>query len=77
MTTRIANQDIIQKEPVVVTSADALDSVIGLIHDERFELDDVSFAKDQGVVTIPYRRMFHGSPGRLVRNWLKPTKFLP
>jgi len=70
MTTPIANQDIMQKEPVVVTSADALDSVIRLIHDEHFELDEVSFSKDQGVVTIPYRRMFHGNPGRLIRNWL-------
>ena len=70
MTTPISNQDIIQKEPVVVTSANALDSVIDLIHDEYFELDDVSFSKDQGVVTIPYRRIFHGNPGRLIRNWL-------
>jgi len=70
MTKPIANQDIIQKEPVVVTSADGLDSVIGLTHDEHFDMDDVSFSKEQGVVRIPYRRMFHGHPGRLIRNWL-------
>ena len=70
MTKSIANQEIIQKEPVVVTSADGLDSVIGLTHDEHFDMDDVSFSKEQGVVRIPYRRMFHGHPGRLVRNWL-------
>lgn len=70
MTTPITNQDIIQKEPLVIRSADALDSIITLIHDKYFELDDVSFSKEQGIVTIPYRRMFHGGPGRLVRNWL-------
>ncbi len=70
MMTPIANENIIQKEPLVVTSADDLRSLIGLIHDEYFDLDDVSFLKDQGLVTIPYRRIFHGHPGRMIRNWL-------
>ena len=70
MTTPIAHQDIINKEPVVVKSVDALDSVIGMIHDEHFELDEVSFSEEQGVVTIPYRRMLYGNSGRLIRNWL-------
>lgn len=68
--TPIANENIIKKEPLVVTSADDLRSLIGLIHDEYFDLDDVSFLKDQGLVTIPYRRIFHGHPGRMIRNWL-------
>jgi len=54
----------------MVTDADHLESIVGVIHDEFFELDDVSFSKEQGVVSIPYRRMFHGHPGRMVRNWL-------
>lgn len=66
----IANQNIIQKVPLVVTSADDLDCMNGHIHDEYLELDDVSFSKDKAVVTIPYRRIFHGHPGRLIRNWL-------
>jgi hypothetical protein len=70
MTKPIAVQDIIQKKPIKVTSDGMLDSIIGLIHDEFFELDDLSFSKDQGVITIPYRRVFHGNPGRLIRNWL-------
>ena len=68
--TPIANEDIMQKEPVVVTNADHLESLLDLIHDEYFDLDEVSFSKDEGVVSIPYRRMFHGHPGRMVRNWL-------
>lgn len=70
MTAQIADQDIIQKELVKVTNDGMLDSIIGLIHDEFFELDDLSFSKDQGVITIPYRRVFHGNTGRLIRNWL-------
>jgi hypothetical protein len=66
----IANEDIILKEPLVVTSADELGPLIGLIHDEYFDLDDVSFFKDRGLVTIPYRRIFHGHTGRMIRNWL-------
>ena len=70
MNKQIENDDIMQKEPVVVTNADHLECIVGLIHDEFFELDDVCFSKDQGVVSIPYRRMFHGHPGRLIHNWL-------
>ncbi len=66
----IANQDIIQAEPLVVTTVKDLDSLVGLIHDEYFSLDDVTFSADQGVVTIPYRRIFHGHSGRMIRNWL-------
>jgi hypothetical protein len=70
MSKPIANEEILQREPVVVTSADHLESIVGLVHDEYFELSDVSFSKDEGVVSIPYRRMFHGHPGRMLRNWL-------
>ena len=66
----IANEDIILKEPLVVTRADDLGSLIGLIHDEYFDLDDVSFFKERGLVTIPYRRIFHGHSCRMIRNWL-------
>ena len=66
----IGNEDIILKEPLVVTSADDLGPLIGLIHDESFDLNDVSFFKERGLVTIPYRCIFHGHTGRMIRNWL-------
>ncbi len=62
--------DIIQKEPIVVRIADSLDYIIGHIHDEFFELDSVNFSKEEGIITIPYRRIFHGNPSRLIRNWI-------
>jgi len=66
----VKNDEIMKKEPVVVTNADHLESIVGLIHDEFFDLDDVSFTKDEGIVSIPYCRMFHGHLGRRIRNWL-------
>jgi hypothetical protein len=70
METPIPNQVIMQTKPLVVTNDDDLDSLTGLIHDEFFCLDDVTFSSDQGMVTIQYRRIFHGHPGRMIRNWL-------
>ena len=66
----ITNQDIIQAESLIVTTTKDLDSLVGLIHDEYFCIDDVTFSIDKGVVMIPYRRIFHGHYGRMIRNWL-------
>ncbi len=54
----------------MVTSAYDLGPLISLIHDEHFDLDDVSFFKDRGLVTIPYRRIFHAHPGRMISHRL-------
>ena len=70
MAAPIAKEDIVQKEPLVVRSADDIESLVDLIHDEYFDLCDLSFSEDQGAVTIPYRRIFHGHPGRIIRNRL-------
>ncbi|KPK83488.1 MAG: hypothetical protein AMJ81_08150 [Phycisphaerae bacterium SM23_33] len=53
-----------------VTSPDRLDALMDIVHDEAFELDDVTFSPQQGIVEIPYRRIFHGAPSRTIRNWL-------
>lgn len=53
-----------------VTSPDQLDALMGIVHDEHFELDDVTFSPEQRIVEIPYRRIFHGAPSRTIRNWL-------
>jgi hypothetical protein len=62
--------DIIRREPIVAGSEDSLDYIIGHIHDEFFELDSVNFSREEGIITIPYRRIFHDNPGRLIRNWI-------
>ena len=61
---------ILQNKPFVITNPEHLESIVALIHDEFFVLDDVSFSKDEGIVHIPYRRILHNHPGKLVRNWI-------
>lgn len=53
-----------------VTTLEDIKALNNLIHDEWFDLDSVQFSPDQGQVTLPYRRKFHGNPARTVRNWL-------
>ena len=65
----MGDQDIIQESPLRVTSASQLEELNSLIHDEYFDLDDVRFHKDQKIVEIPYRRIFHDGPSRLIRSW--------
>ena len=59
---------IIKKEPLIITSTEHLDELIGLLHDEHFNLNDIKHIKDQQVVEIPYRRMFHEGARRVIRN---------
>jgi hypothetical protein len=59
----------LEKEPFVLTDVDDMDSLLCLIHDEHFELADLKYSKEDGLVTIPYRRIFHGRSRRLIRNW--------
>ncbi|MCP4645711.1 MAG: hypothetical protein GY851_35020 [bacterium] len=70
MTERSTDTDILLKETLLAVDAESLHALGDLIHDEYFELDDVTFCQEQGIVTIPYRRMFHGGPSRLIRFWL-------
>ena len=45
-----------------------LGSLNDLIHDEYFELDDITYNKERGLVEIPFRRIFHGQqPLRIIR----------
>ena len=64
------NSDIMREIPLVITKAGQLDKLIGLIHDEYFELDDISYQNNDKVLQIPYRRIFHDGPRRLIRNLL-------
>jgi hypothetical protein len=53
-----------------VTTLEDINTLNKLIHDEWFDLDGIQFDPYQGLVTLPYRRKFHGGPARTVRNWL-------
>jgi hypothetical protein len=55
---------------IAVMNGAGLGELAGLIHDEEFEVADVVFDSNLGVVTIPFRRIFHGGPERVVRRTL-------
>jgi len=55
---------------LVVTTPDRLPELASLIHDECFCLDEVKYDQEQRTLEIPYRRIFHDAPRRLIRNWL-------
>lgn len=63
-----------QLKRVAVTSAAGLSELTGLIHDEEFEVADVAFDSRLGVASIPFRRIFHGGPERVVRKTLFSRK---
>jgi len=65
----MCNQHVIRESPLKITDKHQLEELNGLIHDEFFDLDNVSFHKDQRIVEIPYRRIFYDGPSRLIRNW--------
>ncbi|OGP61762.1 MAG: hypothetical protein A2169_14650 [Deltaproteobacteria bacterium RBG_13_47_9] len=53
-----------------VTNPQEINNLIDLIHDEYFEVDNIKYDREQGIVEIPYRRIFHDGPRRTVHNWL-------
>lgn len=55
---------------VIVTAFEELDKIVDLIHDEWFDLDDVRFDEEAGVMEIPFRRIWHDRPGRVLKNRL-------
>src|SRR4030042_750551 len=45
MNTQIKNDNIMRSSPLIITDATQLDELVGFIHDEYFELDDISYQK--------------------------------
>lgn len=48
--------------------------LLDLIHDEEVEVEKVVYDSKLRVVTIPFRRIFHGGPERVVRKTLFSSK---
>lgn len=70
MNSPIKNDNILRNSPLVITNTEQLDELIGLIHDEYFELDGISYQRNLKVVQIPYRRIFHEGQRRLIKKRL-------
>ena len=61
---------ILRSEPVKIADLSEFPNLLDLIHDEFFNLEDVRFDPQGHLVEVPYRRVFHEDPGRVIRNWL-------
>jgi len=57
----------------IVTPA-GIGGLLDLIHDEEVDVREVAYDSELGVVTIPFRRIFHGGPERVVRKTLFSRK---
>lgn len=57
-----------KKNVLVIAETNQFNELIELVHDEYFELADVKYTAEQNMVQIPYRRIFHEGPLRLIRN---------
>lgn len=60
----------LNSEPLIVTKWEDISQILDVIHDEYFDLDAIKFDHSDRVLEIPYRRIFHDCPGKLIRNWL-------
>lgn len=56
-----------QLKKFAVTNPSGLSELAGLIHDEAFEVAELAFDPKLGVVTVPFRRIFHDGPEKLIR----------
>ena len=55
---------------ISVTTPDQIVNLIDVMHDEYFDLDTVKYNEDAATVKIPYKRVFHDGPHRVIRNFL-------
>jgi len=49
----------IEMKNIKITDLNQFNSLLDLIHDEYFDVDDIIYNKDENLLTIPYRRIYH------------------
>ncbi|MCO6430805.1 MAG: hypothetical protein J5J00_08080 [Deltaproteobacteria bacterium] len=69
------DEEPVNEDPKIlhITEASSVEHLNPLIHDEYFELCQIGFDADRQIVTIPFRRIFHGVRERIVRRGLFST----
>ncbi len=55
---------------IIATNTDELHQVGERIHDEHFDPEEVRHNEKAGTLDIPFRRIFHDGPRRMVKNRL-------
>ncbi len=67
MSSEAANEKHLAEETTLrANTPEQLARLDGLLHEEYFEVADISFSPEQRVLEIPYRRIFHAGPRRTV-----------
>lgn len=51
-----------------VTTADDLEKVADLLHDEYLDIREIHYDAQTGVLEAPFKRIFHGGPRGLIKN---------
>ena len=63
---------------LVVTDMADIEKLLCLIHDEFFDIDDVSLDATQSTLDVPFKRCWHGEHGRVVKkNWWRTVVEVP
>lgn len=52
---------------IAATDAEGLHQIADRLHDEYFDLDLVRYDATAGILEIPFRRIFHGGPCRVLK----------
>lgn len=50
------------------TTFDGLHQIGDRLHDEYFDVDEICYNEKAGVLEIPFRRIFHSGPSRVLKN---------
>jgi len=53
-----------------IKTPDEFNHLLDYIHDEFFEVEDIKYDETKKILEIPYRRIFHNGPSRVIRNWI-------
>ena len=61
---------IIELEKIKINNINQIDQILDIIHDEYFNSKDIDYSKNDKVLTIPFRRIFHQGPRKTIKNYL-------
>lgn len=55
---------------LTIKNPDEISRLLDYLHDEFFEIEDIKYDETKRILKIPYRRIFHNGPSRVIRNWI-------
>ena len=55
---------------LIINKAEKLNQLNKIINNEKFDLTDIRYNKSYKILEIPYQRIFHEGPSRIIKNWI-------